>query len=180
MDSEIGGVNTTVAQIEAQLADTKWRLAQTTVRAPANGAVSIMALSVGDRASEGSGVMSIIENDIVLVGMFSPNGFQTIRPGAPVKLVFDNAPGHVYDSTVTAIPRGIGQGEIATSGTLAQVSTGGGATVYPATLSVPPDFDRQQLRLGMPGRATVFAQNAGLVGLIGLIMVWGKAYLAYF
>ena len=49
-DSEIGGVNTTVAQIQAQLADAKWDLEQTTVRAPADGMVTLMALTVGDRA----------------------------------------------------------------------------------------------------------------------------------
>jgi multidrug resistance efflux pump len=50
MDSEISGVNTTVAQIQAQLADAKWDLEQTTVRAPADGIVTLMALTVGDRA----------------------------------------------------------------------------------------------------------------------------------
>jgi multidrug resistance efflux pump len=49
-DWEIGGVNTTVAQIQAQLADAKWDLEQTTVRAPADGIVTLMAPTVGDRA----------------------------------------------------------------------------------------------------------------------------------
>jgi multidrug resistance efflux pump len=180
MDSEIGGVNTTVAQTEAQLADAKWQLAQATVRAPANGTVSIMSLSIGDRVIDSKAVMSIIENDIVIVGMFPPNGFQTVKAGTPVKLVFDNAPGRVYSAKITDIPRGIGQGEIAASGTLAQVDTTGGTRVYPAAISVPADFDREQLRLGMPGRATVFAEHSGVVGLIGLLRVWVSAYMAYF
>jgi multidrug resistance efflux pump len=50
MDSEIGGVNTTVAQIAAQLENAKWELEQTTVRAPSDGVVTVMALAVGDRA----------------------------------------------------------------------------------------------------------------------------------
>src|SRR6202049_5379297 len=94
MDSEIGGVNTTVAQIQAQLADAQWDLDQTTVRAPADGTVTLMALTVGDRASPAHAVMSfIITDDIMLIGMFSPNGFETIKPGAAVKLVFDDRPG---------------------------------------------------------------------------------------
>jgi multidrug resistance efflux pump len=139
-----------------------------------------MSLSIGDRVIDSKAVMSIIENDIVIVGMFPPNGFQTIKAGASVKLVFDNAPGRVYGATITDIPRGIGQGEIAASGTLAQVDTTGGTRVYPAAISVPADFDREQLRLGMPGRATVFAEHAGVVGLIGLLRVWVSAYMAYF
>jgi Biotin-lipoyl like len=40
LDSEIGGVNTTVAQNQAQLDNAVWELSQTTVRAPADGYVT--------------------------------------------------------------------------------------------------------------------------------------------
>jgi len=38
---------------------------------------------------------SIVEDEIAIVGMFSQNGFQTIKEGAPVDIVFDNAPGRI-------------------------------------------------------------------------------------
>src|SRR5712672_281970 len=69
-DSEIGGVNTTVAQIQAQLEDANWELSQTTILAPADGYVPVVALSVGDRALQARSVMSfIVENEIIIVGM---------------------------------------------------------------------------------------------------------------
>jgi len=104
---------------------------------------------------------------------------QTIKPGAAVKLVFDNDPGRIHHATVTGIPQGIGQGEIAVSGTLAKVGSIGGAKAYPAAISVPKDIDRSQLRLGMPGTATIFAENAGVIGLIMSILVWVSSYTAY-
>src|SRR5258707_2183043 len=114
MDSEIGGVNTTVAQLQAQLDNANWELSQTTVRAPGDGFVTLVALSVGDRALQARSAMSfIVENEITLVGMFSQNGFQTIKEGAPVDIVFDNAPGRIYRAKVTAIAKGIGQGQVA-------------------------------------------------------------------
>jgi multidrug resistance efflux pump len=57
-----------------------------------------------------------------LVGMFSQNGFQTIKEGAAVDIVFDNVPGRVYHARITAIPKGIGQGQVAVSGTLARTT----------------------------------------------------------
>src|ERR1700730_10130871 len=57
MDSEIGGVNTTVVQTEAQLDQASWELSQTTIRAPADGYVTVVALTVGDRALQASAVM---------------------------------------------------------------------------------------------------------------------------
>jgi multidrug resistance efflux pump len=180
LDSEIGGVNTTVAQTEAQLENANWELSQTTVRAPADGYVTVVALSVGDRALQARSAMSfIVENEITLVGMFSQNGFQTIKEGAPVDIVFDNAPGRIYHAKVIAIPKGIGQGQIAVSGTLARTNTFGGATVFPAVISIPNEMSRESLRLGMSGSATAFADNAGVIGLLASILVWISSYTAY-
>jgi multidrug resistance efflux pump len=180
MESEVGGVNTTVAQIQAQLDNAKWELDQTTIRAPADGTVAVMALAVGDRAVQARSVMSfIVADEIVIVGMFSPNGFKTIKPGARVKLVFDDDPGRIHDATITEIPQGVGQGQIAVSGTLARVGSISGVKVYPAAISIPKDIDRSQLGLGMPGTATVFAENAGVIGLIMSILVWISSYTAY-
>jgi multidrug resistance efflux pump len=180
LDSEIGGVNTTVAQIAAQLDNASWELSQTTVRAPADGYVTVVALTVGDRALQARSAMSfIVEKEIALVGIFSQNGFQTIKQGTPVDIVFDNAPGRIYHATVTAIPRGIGQGQIEVSGTLARTNTFGGATVFPAEISIPDGMNRESLRLGMSGSATAFSEKAGVIGLLASILVWISSYTAY-
>jgi multidrug resistance efflux pump len=180
MDSEIGGVNTTVAQIQAQLEDASWELSQTTVRAPADGYVTVVALTVGDRALAHQSALSlIVENEITIVGMFSQNGFQTIKIGAPVDIVFDNAPGRIYHAKIIGIPKGVGQGEIAVSGTLAKTNAIGGTSVFPAVISIPDEMSHDTLRLGMSGNATAFAENAGVIGLLASILVWISAYTAY-
>lgn len=91
-------------------------------------------------------------------------GFQTIKEGAAVDIVFDNAPGRIYHAKITAIPRGVGQGEIAVSGTLARTTAPGGATVFPAVISIPNEISRESLRLGMSGNATAFSEEAGVIG----------------
>ena len=146
MDSQIGGVNTTVAQLQAQLDNAEWELAQTAVRAPADGYVTVVALTVGDRALQARSAMSfIVENEITIVGMFSQNGFQTIKSGTPVDIVFDNAPGLIYHAKITGIPKGVGQGQIAASGTLARTTALGGASVFPAEIT---DSDELALMRG--------------------------------
>jgi multidrug resistance efflux pump len=178
LDSEVGGVNTSVIQTRAQLDNAKWELEQTTVRAPADGYATNLALTVGDRALQARAAMSfIVISDLTIVGMFAQNGFRTIKPGAPVMLVFDNDPGRLYDATITEIPEGIGQGQIAVSGTLAR--TIGGATAYPAVISLPADADRKMLKVGMSGNATVFAENAGVIGTLAKILIWISSYTAY-
>jgi multidrug resistance efflux pump len=180
MDSEIGGVNTTVAQIQAQLENAKWELDQTTIRAPSNGYVTLMALAVGDRALPARSLMSfIVTDEITIIGMFSPNGFETIKPDARVKLVFDDRPGRIYEAKIVDIPRGVGQGQAAVSGMLARVGAVSGVRAYPAEISIPQELDRTRLQLGMPGTATVFADNAGVIGILMSIVVWISSYTAY-
>jgi multidrug resistance efflux pump len=180
MESEIGGENTAVAQTQAQVDDAQWQLEQTTVRAPADGYATVIALAVGDRALQARSAMAFIpSNQTVIIGFFSPNGFQTIKPGARVILVFDTNPGRLYEARITEIPRGVGQGQIATSGMLARVGAIGGANAYPAAMSLPPDLDPELLRLGVPGKATVVAADAGVIGTIAWALLWVGAYLAY-
>jgi hypothetical protein len=54
-----------------------------------------------------------------------------------------------------------------------------GARTYPAVIAIPSDVDKRELRLGMPGTAWVFADNAGVIGLIMSILVWISSYTAY-
>lgn len=180
MDSEISGTNTTVAQIQAQLENANWELSQTTIRAAADGYVTLITASVGDRALQQQAAMSfIVESEITLVGLFSQNGFETVKDGAPVAIVFDSLPGSIYHAQVIAIPKGIGQGQVAVSGTLAKTSALGGATTFPAVISIPEDMNRDSLRLGMSGNATAFSPKAGVVGLLASIVVWISSYTAY-
>jgi multidrug resistance efflux pump len=53
----------------------------------------------------------IVTSDITIVGVFSQNGFNAIKPGAAVKLVFDNDPGRLHDAKITEIPENIGAAE---------------------------------------------------------------------
>jgi hypothetical protein len=93
--------------------------------------------------------------------------------------VFDSRPGRIFHAYVVGIPHGVGEGQVAVSGTLARVGSIGGTKAYPAVISIPDGIDRAQLRVGMPGTATVFAKKAGVIGLLMSIIVWISSYAAY-
>ncbi len=180
MESEIGGENTSVAQLQAQLENARWELDQTTVRAMSDGYVASLTLPVGARALQARSAMSfVITGDIAIIGMFKPNAFRTVKPGASVKLVFDDEPGRVFQASVLDIPRGVGEGQIVVSGQLAKAGSIAGGDGYPALISIPTDYDRAQLRLGMPGSAWAIADKAGAIGIIMSAIIWVSSYLAY-
>ena len=180
LGSEIDGVNTTVAQLQAQLDNAEWELDQTSVRAPQDGYVSTMALAVGARVLPARSALSfIVRDDIRIVGLFDQNGFKTIKRGSLVKLVFANRPGRVYRSRISDITMGIGQGQLAVSGVLARAETVGTANTFPANIEIPKDVDADALRLGIVGTATAISEGAGPIGVLASLLLWIKAYAAY-
>jgi multidrug resistance efflux pump len=138
-------------------------------------------LAVGARVLAAWSAMSfILKDEVALVGIFSQNGFQSVKPGATVKLVFANRPGVIYKSTVGDIVQGVGQGQIAVSGILARAESIGTSTDYPALINMPAGMDDLNMpRLGMVGTATVISDEAGPIGFLANILLWVKAYALY-
>ena len=93
--------------------------------------------------------------------------------------MFDDRPGRIYHAKIVEIPHGVGQGQVAVSGMLARSGSVSGAGTYPAQISIPEGLDKTQLRLGMPGTAAVFGDNAGVIGFLRSILVWIGSYTAY-
>src|ERR1700733_7660998 len=81
----------------------------------------------GGGTTPSKSVMSFVLADATrLVGIFSQNGFQTIKPGARVQFALSNNSDRLYGSTIEEIAAGIGESQIAS------------ATVY-ASNSAPLD-----------------------------------------
>jgi RND family efflux transporter MFP subunit len=169
-----------VDQLSAQLDKAKYDLDQTTIRAPADGYVGILTLNKGDRATSAKSVMSFIVSDAVqIVGIFSQNGFQTIKPGAHVQFALSNNPGRLYSSTIGAIVSGVGEGQIASSGTLARITSFPMTAEYPAIINTPQEIDASTLRPGMSGTATVYAPHSAPFDIFGWLLLWVRVLTLY-
>ena len=169
-----------VDQLRAQMDKAQYDLDQTTIRAPADGYVGALTLNQGDRATPSKSVMSFILADATrLVGIFSQNGFQTIKPGARVQFALSNNPGHLYGSTIEEIAAGVGEGQIASSGTLLRVTSLPMTAEYAVVIERPKDIEPLALRPGMSGTATVYAPNSAPLDTIGWLLLYGRALTLY-
>ena len=169
-----------VDQLKAQLDKAKYDLDQTVVVAPADGYVTNLALSKGDRASSSKAVMSFIVADAVqLVGIFSQNGYQTIKAGTRVQFALSNNPGHLYSSTIGEVVSGVGEGQIASSGILILTTSLPMTTEYPALINTPGDMDPAALRPGMSGTATAYAANSAPFDFFGWVLLYSRALALY-
>src|SRR5260370_2091190 len=105
-----------VDQLKAQLEGAKWNLDKTTVRAPADGYVTNVALRKGARVAN-SPVMAFIDTSETILGVeIAQNDARYIASGQPVVLTFKLVPGRVYTGKVGTVLQAISTGQTQTSG----------------------------------------------------------------
>jgi multidrug resistance efflux pump len=112
--SEIDGVNTSVANLEAQLRQARYYLDNTTLTAPEDG--RIINLQVRPGMVSGiyriGGIAALIADaDRYLLATFYQENLKYVRPGQPVEVAFDLYPGQIFAGKVEDIWRGNGAGQ---------------------------------------------------------------------
>jgi multidrug resistance efflux pump len=112
--SEIDGINTTVANMAAQLQLARYYLDNTTLVAPEDG--RIINLQVRPGMVSGiyriGGIAALIaEADRYLLATFYQENLKYVRPGQPVEVAFDLYPGQIFAGKVEDIWRGNGAGQ---------------------------------------------------------------------
>ncbi len=112
--SEIDGVNTTVANMEAQLQQALYYLDNTTLRAPEDGRI----INLQVRPGMVSGILRvggiaalIVDADRYVLATFYQENLKYVRPGQPVEVALDLYPGQIFGGTIDSIWRGNGVGQ---------------------------------------------------------------------
>ncbi|MBR0740700.1 HlyD family secretion protein [Bradyrhizobium liaoningense] len=142
-----------VDQLKGQLEAAQWNLDKTTVRAPADGYVTNLALRKGARVANLplSPVMAFIDTSDTLIGVeINQNDARYVKPGQEAEVTFKFAPGHIYKGKVESVLQAIATGQTQTSG----------SAVMPRTIVAAPFVVRIKLDDGAIARSL----PAGSVG----------------
>jgi multidrug resistance efflux pump len=112
--SEIDGVNTTVANMEAQLQLARYYLDNTTLTAPEDG--HIINLQVRPGMVSGivrvGGIAALIADaDRYVLAAYFQENLKYVEPGQPVEVSLDLYPGQIFAGKVDSIWRGNGVGQ---------------------------------------------------------------------
>jgi multidrug resistance efflux pump len=168
-ESQIGGVNTKVAAVEAELAQARFYLENTTMVAPEDGYI----INLQVRPGMVSGIVRfgaiasfIVDADRYVLATFFQENLKYVKKGQPVELAMDLYPGQIFPGTVQAIWRGSGAGQLLPSGTLPDFQA--------VPFDVPQgqfavaihidDPDQSRFPIGTQGRASIYTNpNSGFV-----------------
>ena len=112
--SEINGVNTTVANIEAQLRQAQYYLDNTTLVASEDGRIINLQVRPGMVSGIyriGGIAALIVDADRYVLATYYQENLKYVRPGQPVEIALDLYPGQIFPGKVDSIWRGNGVGQ---------------------------------------------------------------------
>src|SRR5277367_1336562 len=120
-ESQINGENTTVAEVQAQLAQARFYLENTTMVAPEDGRIVNLQVRPGMVAGDyrmGAIASFICDHDRYLLANFNQESLKYVTNGQPVEVALNLYPGQIFPAKVEAIWKASSVGQLLPSGTL--------------------------------------------------------------
>ena len=182
--SNIGGVNTTVARLRAELADAQFDLDQTVTRAAGPGFVTQVSLRPGMFAipTQLRTAMLFVntgERDQELGAAFQQNSLQRVVAGDEAEVAFDAVPGRVFKAKVRVVVDAIAAGQLATSSALIEPDTRTTAGRALAILDVTDDMSDYNIPIGSAAQAAIYTHHWHHVSLIRKILLRMRSWQNY-
>ncbi|MDX2318594.1 MAG: efflux RND transporter periplasmic adaptor subunit [Hyphomicrobiaceae bacterium] len=170
-----------VKQLTAELEGAEWNLNETTVRAPADGYVTYLALRPGQRVVTlpFQPAMTFVDTSREIVGVQIQQIHQRyIKRGQEVEMAFKTQPGRIYTGKVKAIIQVTHKSQAVISGT---VPTAQPIQAEPFFVRVQLD-DREaakDLPAGTAGTAAIYTKSAAMTHIIRKVMIRMESYMNY-
>ena len=170
-----------VGILRAQLADARWQLDSTTVRAPADGFATNVGLRPGARVAAVplAATMPFFDTSETVVGAQIHQIYaRFVEPGQPADLTFKQFPGEVFKATVEMVLPAISQGQVTVSGTAIQ-STRPTPDPFVVRLRLGDPNAANRLAAGSYGQAAIYTSSMQPTHVIRRVMMWMQAWLNY-
>jgi multidrug resistance efflux pump len=183
-NSNIEGVNTTVARLTAELADAQFDLDQTVIRASGPGFVTQVSLRPGMYAipTQLRTAMVFVNtgpNDQELGAAFQQNYLQRVMAGDEAEVAFDAVPGRVFKAKVRAVVDAIAAGQLSTSATLIEPDSRTAAGRVLAIIDVTDDMSDYQIPMGSTAQVAIYTEYFHHVALIRKILLRMRSWQNY-
>ena len=169
-DSQINGINTSVAALEAQLAQARYYLEQTTIVAPADGRIINLQARPGMVVGEfriGSVASLVVDNDRYVLGLYRQENLKYVHSGQPVEVALDLYPGRIVKGTVDSIWWGTGQGQFLPTSELpsfAPQESRMAEGLFAVKIRLDTT-DQKDFPIGAQGTAAIYTEGGGFAAL---------------
>jgi multidrug resistance efflux pump len=172
--SQIDGVNTTVARVEAELKKARYYLDNTTMRAPEDGYVINLQVRPGMVAGMfriGAIASFIVEADRYLLGTYYQEQLKFVKSGQPVEVALDLYPGQIFKGKVESIWWASGEGQLLPSGQLPAFNPPPEELQGRFAVKIHLDGeDQKKFPIGAQGAAAIYTGGGGFAMLRRIVI----------
>lgn len=167
-----------VDQLKAQVEGARWNLEKTTVRAPADGYVTNLALRKGARVTTAP-VMAFIDTSATIIGVeVQQIDARYLKEGQPIEITFKYYPGTVYTGRVHSVLQAVATGQAQPSG-LAVAPTGIEAAPFIVRVALDDESIANSLPAGSTGTAAIFTEHVAAAHVIRRVLLRQTAIMNY-
>ncbi|EMB7845135.1 HlyD family secretion protein [Vibrio vulnificus] len=182
LDSEVGGENTQVAQLLAELSKAQFDLEQTVVRAPTDGYVTQLALRPGVMSVPLplAPVMTFVHSEEkIYTAAFRQNSLQRLQPGFEAEFMFRALPGKVFKGEVIEVLPAIGESQFQARGALLGTEALRTSGRVFATLRITDDLSEYHLPMGTAVEVAVYSDSFTHVSIMRKVLIRMKSWQNY-
>ena len=179
-----GEDNPKIRQAFAKLEQANLDLLHTEVRAPTDGGVTNVSISVGQYANTGQPLMTFIDNKQIWVEAFyRENSLGNIKPGDKVEIALDLAPGRIFQGEVISPTYGVQWQRNSNPGELPTVDINEGwlrdTQRFPISIAFTDDESVGSRLEGGQADTLVYTGNNWLLNGLGWIQIRIHTLLSY-
>lgn len=178
-NNRIDGVDTSVAQLEAELSRTEFELEQSVYRAPTDGYATQVFLHPGMMAVSLplKPVMTFVHTDRkIFATSFDQVALQRVKEGDQAEISFAGVPGRVFGARVQTVLKFMAEGELEPSGTLLTPKAPFGSGRVIAVLEPIDDLSDFELPGGATAEVAIYTDHWAEFALIRKILLRIRAW----
>ncbi|SYK02559.1 tripartite multidrug resistance system membrane fusion protein [Klebsiella pneumoniae] len=182
LDSMINGEQSQVASLRAQLAEAKYNLDQTTVRAPSDGYITQVLIRPGTYAASlplRPVMVFIPEQKRLIVAQFRQNSLLRLEKGDDAEAVFNALPGQVFHGKLVSILPVVPGGSYQAQGALQSLTVTPGSDGVLATIELDPNAEIDALPDGIYAQVAVYSDHFTHVSVMRKVLLRMTSWMHY-
>jgi multidrug resistance efflux pump len=182
LDSVINGEQSQIVSLRAQLAEARYNLEQTVVRAPSDGYATQVLIRPGTYAAAlplRPVMVFIPEQKRQIVAQFRQNSLLRLEPGDEAEVVFNALPGQVFSGKLTSILPVVPGGSYQAQGTLQSLNIVPGTDGVIALVELAPNADVDALPDGIFAQVAIYSDHFSHVSVMRKVLLRMTSWMHY-
>ncbi|HHL2562001.1 TPA: HlyD family secretion protein [Yersinia enterocolitica] len=182
IDSVLNGEQSQIVSLRAQLAEAKYNLEQTVIRAPSNGYVTQVLIRPGTYAAAlplRPVMVFIPEQKRQIIAQFRQNSLLRLQAGDEAEVVFNALPGQIFQGKLVRILPVVPGGTYQAQGTLQSLSITPGTDGVMAVIELEPNVDVEALPDGIFAQVAVYSDHFTHVAVMRKVLLRMTSWMHY-